>query len=82
MAEKLKLNSAGIRECLFAPVTVQTISSIAGRIASAAGDGMEVRPLERGGNRPRVAVVTATAEARRAEATSRALTRAVDAGRS
>lgn len=81
MAEKLKLNSAGIRECLFSPMTISTISGIAGRIASAAGDGMEVRSLERGGNRPRVAVVTATFEAMHAEATTRALTRAVDAGR-
>lgn len=81
MAEKLKLNHDGIRQVLFSPVTVQTISGIANRIASAAGDGMEVRSLERGGNRPRVAVVTATFEAMYAEATTRALTRAVDAGR-
>jgi hypothetical protein len=78
---KLELNHAGIREVMFAPAIIQTISGIASRIASAAGDGMEVLPLERGGRRPRVAVVTATFEAMHAEATSRALTRAIDSGR-
>jgi hypothetical protein len=42
---------------------------------------METMPLEVGRNRVRMAVVTATYQAMRAEATSRALTRAIGAGR-
>lgn len=78
---KLVIRRDGIREVMAAPVTIQTITGIANRIANAAGPGMEVRSLERGSRRPRVAVVTATTEARHAEATTRDLTRAVDAGR-
>ena len=66
---------------MFAPGTIQAITGIANRIAGAAGDGVEVLPLERGARRPRVAVVTATYEAMRAEATSRTLTRAIGSGR-
>lgn len=51
------------------------------RVAAAAGPGMEVDVNDEGRTRVRVTVWTATAEARVAEATRRALTRAIDAAR-
>jgi hypothetical protein len=51
----------------------------AARIAAAAGPGFEA--TSQPSRRARASVITATAEARAAEATSRALTRAIDAGR-
>lgn len=50
-------------------------------IANAAGDGMETDSSV-GSNRARASVWTATREAMEAEAKDRALTRAIDAGRS
>lgn len=49
-------------------------------IAANAGEGMEV-DIEVGANRARASVRTTTIRAMRAEATQRALTRAIDAGR-
>lgn len=53
------------------------------QIAAAAGDGVEVESQNSSGRRstPRVAVFTATAEAKIDEARNRTLTRALDAGR-
>jgi hypothetical protein len=50
------------------------------RIAAAAGPGMEAS-VEVGRTRARASVITATYEARRAQATRLALIRALDAGR-
>jgi len=52
----------------------------AAAIAARAGEGFE-HETAAGRNRARAAVWTATAEAARAEAEDRALTRAIDAGR-
>lgn len=80
MAEKLELNRRGIAQLLKEPGVFSAVTGIAARIASAAGPGMETRS-ESGGNRVRAAVVTATIRAQYAEATSRALTRAIGAGK-
>jgi hypothetical protein len=77
---KIELNPAGVRELLRSPEVLADLSARAHRIANAAGDGMEV-DAELGRVRARATVFTATFEAMRAEATTRALTRAVDAGR-
>lgn len=77
---ELRIKPGAIRQLLTDPATVAAVTQIAHRIASAAGPGMEVKPAERT-PRARAAVVTATYQAMRAEATSRALTRAIGAGR-
>ena len=55
------------------------LESLGEGIAARAGDGVEVESELRSGGRgtPRVAVVTATAEAKKNEATDRSLTRAL-----
>jgi len=76
----------GYRDYMRTP-EVETLLTDAGhRIADAAGGaeaGFEVDVTSRSGRRrvPRVAVVTATFEAKEAEARDRKLTRALDAGR-
>lgn len=76
-----KPNRGAVRQILTAPATVSLVNQVAHRIAAAAGPGMEVLPAETS-PRARAAVFTRTFAARYAEATSRALTRAVGAGRS
>lgn len=77
----IKLVPAGIRALLRSPEVEHDLERRAQAIAAAAGEGMEVSTF-RGPNRVRATVITATTEARVAEATDRALTRAIDAGRS
>jgi len=78
---KIVLNNKGMAELRNSPGVISDLERRANHIAAAAGAGMETRPAEKGRQRARVAVVTATAEAARREATGRALTRAIDAGR-
>jgi hypothetical protein len=80
--ENFKLVPGAIRQILTGSAAAAACMSAARGIASAGGPGMKVMPPERGANRVRVAVVTATYEAQRAEATGRSLTRAIGAGRS
>lgn len=77
---RIKLNSGAVRQLLRSPEVLADLQARAARIAAAAGAGMEV-DSEVGPNRARAAVITRTAEARHAEATDRALTRGIDAGR-
>jgi hypothetical protein len=77
---KVKLNQAGVRKLLQSHEVQADLGRRARAIARSAGPGMEVDESV-GANRARASVVTATFEARRAEATSRKLTRAIDAGR-
>lgn len=65
---------------LRSPEVRADLEARARRIAAAAGPGMEV-DVEVGAKRARASVRTATYEAMRAEATDRALSRALDAGR-
>jgi len=82
MAEKIRidLNSAGIQELLKSSGVLADLRARAGRIAAAAGPGMEAS-ARLGRSRARASVVTATRKAMKAEATNRALTKALDAGR-
>lgn len=82
MAEKIRVevNSAGIQALLKSPEVEDLLLAKAQRIAAAAGDGMEASSRV-GKTRARASVITATRAARKAEATDRALTSAIDAGR-
>lgn len=69
----------GYREHMRQSGVLAALEDAGEAIAARAGDGVEVEAESRSGSRgtPRVAVVTATAEARRNEATDRTLTRAL-----
>lgn len=76
----VKWNSKGIKAILTGNDMLSDMERRALNIASAAGEGFEVRS-EIGPRRARAAVITATSEAIRAEIRDRALIRALDAGR-
>ena len=85
---RIELNEEGIRELLQSPEVTGDLLARGQRIASAAtaasistGGGTFLVESEQTGERTRVVIVTADAPAMVAEATSRALTRALDAGR-
>lgn len=77
---RIVMNHKGARDLLRSKEVLADLERRAEAIAAAAGDGMEPSAMV-GKNRARASVITATHSARRAEATSRALTRAIDAGR-
>lgn len=77
---RLKLHTEGAVALLTDSKVQADLVARGSRIAAAAGDGIVVQ-AERGRDRSVVFVTTATHDARRAEAESRALTRAIDAGR-
>ncbi len=80
-AIRIKLNLPGINELMKSAPVQADLNARAARIAAAAGEGFESGP---GRPHPWIArayVWAGTFEARRAEATDRALTRAIDAGR-
>jgi len=77
---RIVLNSRGVRQLLRSTEVEADLRRRAGQIAAAAGPGMEASSMA-GSNRARASVITATSAARRAEATGRALTRSLDAGR-
>ena len=76
----IKLNHANMAALLRSEPVRADLKRRADRIAAAAGPGM-VASSAQGKTRARASVVTVTYEARKAEATTRALTRALDAGR-
>ena len=75
----IRLNSRGVQAVHRAPGVLADVGGRAGRMAAAAGPGMVASSQV--GRRARASVITADARARRAEASGRALTRAIDAGR-
>lgn len=77
---RIELNHASIAKLLKSAEVQQDLRRRGEAIAHAAGDGVEVDATV-GRTRARVTVRTATPDARRREATSRALTKAIDAGR-
>lgn len=77
---RITMNKPNIRKLLRSPEMLADLERRAERIAAAAGPGFEV-DSEVGPNRARAAVIARTGEARHAEATRRALTQAIDAGR-
>jgi hypothetical protein len=76
----IKLNSPGVKALLRSPEMLADLEARARRIAAVAGPGFE-SDGQIGPSRARAAVWTDTFEAMHAEATTRALTRAIDAGR-
>lgn len=77
---RIEIKRSGIRAMLKAPGVLADLDERARRVANAAGPGMEASSMI-GQNRARASVITATREARRAEAEHMALTRAIDAAR-
>jgi hypothetical protein len=77
---KVVLNRKGVSQLLKSREVEQDLKRRAQQIAAAAGPGMEISALV-GRTRARASVITATEQARIAEARNRALTRALDAGR-
>lgn len=77
---RIVLNRRGIEALLTSPEVLADLKRRAEQIAASAGPGMEASAMV-GKTRARASVITATAAARRAEATGRRLTRSVDAGR-
>lgn len=80
MPVRIVVNRKGIRELLRSTEVQRDLQRRAESIAAAAGPGHAVE-TEVGPNRARAAVVTDSIDAMVAEATSRNLTRALDAGR-
>jgi len=84
-AKPFKLNTKGFVQLRNSPEVVAEITKRASAIATAAGEGFEVLPPETNTTTPRgrarVAVYTRTFPARYAEATDRALTKALEAGK-
>ena len=77
---RIELNRSAVRDLLRSDAVAADLRARAERIATAAGEGMEVE-TEIGPERARAAVITMTHKARLAEAQDRALTSALDAGR-
>ena len=77
---RIDMNSAGIQELLKSGPVRALLKAKADRIAAAAGPGM-LASSRVGKTRARASVITDSFAAKRAEATSRSLTRAIDAGR-
>lgn len=77
---RLELNLAGVRELLRSDGVRADLERRARAIAAAAGDGHRVES-GLGRNRARAVVITESVAAKRAEAESRNLTSAIDAGR-
>lgn len=77
---RVDVSDAGIQALLKSSEVQALLKEKADRIAAAAGPGMEASSWV-GRTRARASVITASGKARRAEATDRALTKALDAGR-
>lgn len=77
---RLEFNQAGFAALAKGPEVAALLERKAEAIAAAAGDGFEVTSAV-GATRARSTVLAATQEARVAEATDKALTRAIGAGR-
>lgn len=80
MASRVRVSAKVVGGILKGKKMEADITRRISRIQAAAGPGMEASVIV-GRNRVRGSVITATDEARTAEATSRSLTRAIDAGR-
>lgn len=77
---KLEFNQAGFAALAKGGAVLADLTARGEAIAAAAGDGFEARPSI-GATRARVVVITASREAMEAEATDKALTSAIGAGR-
>lgn len=81
MRVRIKMNSKGAREILKSKGVGADLLARGYRVQGAAGPGKYIVSIHYGRNRARVSVITADNDARKAEAESRALTRALDAAR-
>lgn len=81
MVNRFEPNYEDIGKMLRSPEVQRELARRADAIAKAAGPGMRANVYQ-GQDRARARVWTGTVEARKAEAEDRALTRAIDAGRS
>lgn len=77
---RIEVNRKGVSEILKDHRTEALCMEVAERVAATAGEGMEASS-QIGARRARASVITATFEARLAEAQGRALSRAVESGR-
>jgi hypothetical protein len=78
---RLKFNLKGFRELRTDPKVVQDLEARARRVAQAAGDGVEVLPVQQARNRAHVLVAPVTGDAERRVAKDNSLIRALEAGR-
>ena len=81
MTIRIDVNRKGLRTLLRSDLVRADLARRARNIANAAGPGKWNVHDETGRTRARAAVVTGDIEARHREARTRALTRAIDAGR-
>lgn len=81
MSARIEFHNQGFVDLLNSPGVLAKLDEIARSIAAAAGDGMTVDPAKAGKTRARAGVFTETTQAKLAEATDRALTMAIEAGR-
>ena len=77
---RVEVNRQAIRDLLKSPGVVADLEARGRRVAAAAGPGHKLDSSV-GKIRARVGVITDPTEARRSEARSRSLTRAIDAAR-
>lgn len=77
---RIEVHRKGVGELLKSQAVTNDLRARAGRIATAAGPGNEVETNVTA-QRARAVVVTRTYEAKKAEATARSLSGALDAGR-
>jgi len=81
MATRLKFNRAAFRALRTDPGVRADIADRAARVAQAAGEGVEVLPIQEPRNRARAIVAPVTADAARRVAQDNTLIRALEAGR-
>lgn len=81
MAVRLKFNSAAYRSLLTDGKILADLTERGQAVASSAGEGVEVLPVESPRRRAHVVVATTTAQAAAKNAKENTLLRALDAGR-
>jgi len=81
VAIRIEFRREAFRELRTSDAAVAEVTSRAEAIAAAAGEGVEVLPVQAPRNRAHAVVATVTREATQANAESNTLLRALDAGR-
>jgi len=81
MGVRLKFNSAAYRALLTDPKMLADLEGRGRAVAAAAGEGVEVLPVETPRRRAHVVVATTTSQAAKDNAENNTLIRALDAGR-
>lgn len=81
MSIKIEWNNEGFRDLIQDPGVQEHMASLGRKVARAAGEGYELREPTEFPNRDRVAVITATAQARADNARNMTLVKALRAAR-